>query len=241
MDTAGNHALNCCQTIRTNRHSAIRDHICRCEKLAGLFGQTEQILPQQSVPIHATATATSRLYKEDAADQPVQDAPDSTTHPLSEDSQPDPSQNEETAVSHTMPKLKRADIQLSSATSPDIWIDVRVTHCPSAHTMNAHMAQQESLKRLAYRQSNLVPAGVFAGLRPFIIDTRGRAAFAAREFAAWVVQRRVRELQKNRSLPYSAAISMATNEFWQPIAVILQRSWTRALGYQPHALLTSKG
>ena len=233
MDTAGYHALNCCQTIRTHRHNAIRDHICKYGKQAGLLGQIEQIVPQSE----ASATHNN------APPQHEQRVPLEPTDldPLSRESQAGSAHQAEEAPSANMPRLRRADIQLSSTTCPDIWLDVRVTHCPVANTMNAHLAQQESLKRQAYKQSNLVPVGVFAGLRPFIIDTRGRAAFAAREFAAWIIQRRVRELQKTRAFAYSAAISIATNEFWQPIAVILQRSWTRALGYQPHALIISKG
>ena len=59
MDIEGNHALNCCQSIRTHRHNAIRDHICRYGKLAGMIGQIEQIIPQQADSTHTALTPSS--------------------------------------------------------------------------------------------------------------------------------------------------------------------------------------
>ena len=224
LDVHGNHALSCCHAIRTHRHNAIRDHICKYGKQCGLIGQVEQIAP---IPTDRPQDPLP-LSRADAQQE---------TH---DQNMLSPDLDDDNAHARPQP-IRRADIHFSSATTPSVWIDVRVTHCPSPSQMTSHLRNQERLKRHSYGQGREVPTGIFAGLRPFVIDTRGRAAIAAQEMAAWMIQRRIRELQKSRCMAYSAAISVATNEFWQPIAIILQRSWGRALAYQQHALITSRG
>ena len=45
LDPAGDHAAVCCTAIRTHRHNAIRDHICRYGKTCGLMAEVEQMMP----------------------------------------------------------------------------------------------------------------------------------------------------------------------------------------------------
>ena len=132
---------------------------------------------------------------------------------------------------------KRADLHITTTTMASIWVDVRITHCAHAPSLTGHLRQQELQKRREYGHPNDLPAGICAGLRPFVIESRGRAASAAQELSSWLISQRVRTLQRTKTMAFAAALALASSEFWQPISVLLLRSWSRALVSQHHALV----
>eukprot|EP00971_Amphidinium_carterae_P068996 1365940-Amphidinium_carterae.1 len=74
--------------------------------------------------------------------------------------------------------------------------------------------------------TDTTPPGVYSGLRPFVMDARGRAGEPSRELASWLISRLTRQLIQTRSMTLGTANAAATNAFWLPISCILIKSWS---------------
>ena len=136
---------------------------------------------------------------------------------------------EDTPPSSQEPRpLARADLMISDLQHGDIYLDVRITTAPDPKGIDRHLAAQELLKVRSYNRDATVPDTVCAGLHPFVLESRGRAATAARNLASWLISKKTARLQDTKRISFAAARADAVASFWQPLNCILLRSWGQA-------------
>ena len=126
--------------------------------------------------------------------------------------------------------LHRADVLICDPQHGDIYVDVCISTAPRPGRIDEHLVGHEVRKVRSYDRRAQVPDTICAGLRPFVLESRGRAALAARHLASYLIGKRTTRLQQTRHMTYSAAQAEATSAFWAPIACILLTSWGKARG-----------
>ena len=200
VDPIGSHLMSCNWRLVMHRHNTLRDHIASYCQQAGLPAHTEQYAVFGP---HLRPRPQPQEAQDHDEEEPAQGAPRRQVH--------------------------KADVCIAGVATAAVYVDVRVTQAPCTSTMDAHLAAQERRKREEYGEPNPMPPGIHAGLRPFILETRGRAAPAAQEVSQWLVNRRAARLQSHRKMAYGAAMTQAIQEFWEPISCALVRVWGKAL------------